>query len=114
MDKRIKNIRMFPVVDNFRKCLIKVGDEVKIVAGADKGKIGKILDFDRKRGKVKVAGINIQTHFHKKTQEGPGKIEKSEGFIDISNVMFLENGLTVRLGKNSEGKRISMKTKKEI
>ncbi|MFN9110877.1 MAG: hypothetical protein ACK5XN_12495, partial [Bacteroidota bacterium] len=73
-----------------------------------------VTDFDRKRGKIKVDGVKIQTHFHKKTQESPGKIEKLEGFIDVSNVMFLENGKTTRLGRNSEGKRISIKTKREV
>ncbi len=105
---------MAPKVDNFRKNLLKVGDEVVIIAGNDKGKIGKIIDFDRKRGKIKVQGVNMQSHFIKKTQEKPGEIKKQEGFIDVSNVMFVEKEKPVKLGKNSDGKRISKKTNKEV
>lgn len=114
MDKRIKNKKMFPKVNNFRKCLIKVGDEVKIIAGNDKGKVGKISEFDRKRGKVKILGINLLTHFIKKNEQQEGKIEQKEGFIDISNVQLVINEKVTRLGKNKEGKRIAIKTKKEV
>lgn len=114
MHKRIKNKKMFPVVSNFKKCLLKVGDEVKVTAGDDKGKKGKITDFDRKRGKIKIEGINMKTHFVKKTEQNDGKIEKHEGFIDVSNVQLLVGEKITRLGKNKDQKRIDVKTKKEV
>jgi large subunit ribosomal protein L24 len=114
MDKRIKIKKMFPKVDNFRKCLLRIGDEVLITTGSEKGKKGKIINFDRKRGKIKVEGIKMLTHFVKKSQETEGGIIKAEGFIDISNVMFLEGDKPVRLGRNSEKKRVSKKTQKEV
>lgn len=116
MNKKIKNKKMFPKVSNFRKCLLKINDEVEIITGSDKGKRGKIIDFDRKRGQIKIAGMNMKTHFIKKNQQTgqPGSIEKLEGFINISNAMFLEDGKPVRLGRNSESKRISKKTNKEV
>ncbi len=114
MNKRIRNKKMFPKVGNFRKCLLKVGDEVIVIAGGDRGKKGKIIDFDRKRGKIKVDGVRIQTHFQKRTQEQAGEIIKKEGFMDISNVMFVENDVPTRLARSVDGKRISVKTKKEI
>lgn len=100
-------------VNNFRKCLLKVGDTVKLIAGADKHKTGKIIDFDRKRGKIKVEGMRMLTHFEKRTKESEGGIFKREGWMDLSNVMFFEDGKTTRLGRK-DGKRISIKTGKEV
>ncbi len=114
MDKRIKNKKLFPHVKNFRKCLLKVGDEVKIITGNEKGQVGKIIDFDRKRGKIKIEGKNLKTHFTKRTQEQPGKMEQKEGFISVSNVQFFENGVITRLARDENRKRISVKTKKEV
>jgi len=109
--KKLKS-RIPPRVENFRKCLLKVGDEVKIITGKHKGETGKIIDFDRKRGRIKIEGKNLLTHFVKKdpARNQAGGIEQKEGYLNISNVMFLEKGKTVRLGKNNDGKRISRKT----
>lgn len=114
MDKKIKLKKMFPKVSNFRKSLLKVGDMVKVISGNHKGEVGKIIDFDRKRGKVKISGINMKTHFIKKEQGREGGLVQSEGFIDVSNVMFFENDSVTRLRRNEEGKRISKKTNKEV
>ena len=38
---------------------VKVGDQVKIIAGKDKGKEGKIIKTLRKEDRVVVEGINI-------------------------------------------------------
>jgi len=100
-------------VNNFRKCLLKVGDEVLLMAGADKKKTGKIIDFDRKRGKIKVQGMRLLTHFEKRTKESAGGMFKREGWMDISNVMFFEDGKATRLGRK-DGKRVSVKTGKEV
>lgn len=114
MDKRIKLKKQFPKVNNFRKCLLKVGDEVQLITGKNKGQTGKIIDFDRKRGLIKVQGMKIMTHFVKKDQQREGGIIKAEGFFDLSNVMFCENGTITRLGRNESGKRVSKKTQQEI
>lgn len=100
-------------LNNFRKCLLKVGDEVMLISGADKRKTGKIIDFDRKRGKIKISGMRMLTHFQKKTKESEGGIFKKEGWMDISNVMFFEDGKTTRL-KRIDGKRVSVNTGKEV
>lgn len=114
MNRRLRNKRMFPKVSNFRKCLLKVNDEVKIIAGNDKGRVGRIVDFDRKRGKIKVEGVRMQTHYIKRTETEAGGMIKKEGFFDVSNVMFLEEGECTRLKRNEAGKRISVKTKNEV
>ena len=66
------------------KLKIKVGDTVKVVAGAEKGKSGSALHIDTKKLKIKVQGVRIQTKHDKK--DG---LKKAEGFIDYSNVKLL-------------------------
>lgn len=73
------------------KCHIKSGDEVVVLAGADKGKRGKIIEVQRAIGRVIVEGIRMQKKHHKKSQTHPqGAIIEREGPIDISNVMLAE------------------------
>ena len=54
---------------------------MEVIAGSEKGKKAKLLEFNRKNLKLRLAGVKIQTHFDKK--EG---IQKKEGWIDYSNV----------------------------
>ena len=63
------------------KLKIKKGDQVKVLAGADKGKKGKVIEVSPSRMKIKVEGVKVMTHFDKK--DG---LKKLEGFIDYSNV----------------------------
>ena len=70
------------------KSTVKKNDIVVVIAGADKGKSGKVLRVDRKAGRVYVEGINIQKKTMRRTQEKPqGGIMDVEGPIDIGNVM---------------------------
>ena len=73
------------------KLKINVGDRVKVIAGADKGRSGAVLALDSGKLKVRVQGIHNQTHFDKK--EG---LFKREGFIDYSNVQLLEKKKAVK------------------
>lgn len=65
---------------------LKKGDEVKIIAGGNKGRTGTILETKASQHKVRVKGVHIQTHYNKKK---PG-FTKQEGFIDWSNVKLLK------------------------
>ena len=67
------------------KLKINVGDRVKVIAGADKGRSGVVLTLDSNKLKVRVQGVCVQTHFDKKK----GQFER-EGFIDYSNIQLLE------------------------
>ena len=67
------------------KLKIKKGSEVKVIAGADKGKTGSVLDVDAKRLKVRVQGVRVQTKLDKKENQ----LIKTEGFIDYSNVQLV-------------------------
>jgi large subunit ribosomal protein L24 len=78
---------------------IKKGDTVRVIAGKDKSKEGKVLDIDRKSGRVLVEGVNIITKHTKATrgQQNGGIIHK-EAMIDISNVMYVHKGKATRIG----------------
>lgn len=67
------------------KLKIKKGDTVQVVAGADKGKKGSVLDLDRTKLKVRVQGVAEKTHYSDK--DGLTKIE---GFINYSNVKLVQ------------------------
>lgn len=74
------------------KVRVKKDDKVKIVAGKDKGKIGKVLKTDRKKARVLVENINkIKRHTRPNAQNRQGGIVEREAPIDLSNVMLLCN-----------------------
>ena len=76
---------------------IKKGDTVKIIAGKDKGKEGKVLAV--KDGKVIVENANMITKHEKPSQANPnGGIIHKEAPIDSSNVMYLHKGKVTRIG----------------
>lgn len=69
---------------------IKKDDKVKIVAGKDKGKIGKVLKIDRKDNRVLVENINmIKRHSRPTAQNRQGGIIEREAPIRLANVMLM-------------------------
>ena len=71
---------------------IKKDDKVKITAGKDKDKIGKVLKVDRKKNRVLVEKINIiKRHTKPNMQNRQGGIIESEAPIDVANVMLMCN-----------------------
>ncbi|MBR6664265.1 MAG: 50S ribosomal protein L24 [Lachnospiraceae bacterium] len=87
---------------------IKKGDNVKVIAGKDKGKEGKVLSVDVKNGKVMVEGVNMITKHAKPSQANPnGGIVQKEATIDISNVMLVVGGKATRVGfEVKDGKKV--------
>jgi len=87
------------------KYRIKKNDQVKVIAGKDKGKTGRVLRVDRERGRVLVEGINIvKKAMRKKRQEDRGGIAEIEASIHISNVMLVtRNGERTRVGMKMDG-----------
>lgn len=73
------------------KYKIKKGDEVKVIAGDDKGKVAKVKAVLPKKGQVIVEGINVAKKAVKPSEkfENGGFINK-EMPIDISNVAKVE------------------------
>ena len=82
---------------------IKKGDTVKVIAGKDKGREGKVTSV--KDGKVIIEGINQVT---KHTQANPqGGIVQKSAPLDISNVMYVSKGKVSRVGfKVEDGKKV--------
>jgi large subunit ribosomal protein L24 len=70
---------------------VKKGDEVVIIAGAEKGKRGRIITVDGHTQRVIVEGARmIKKHMRKSQQYPQGQIVEREGTIHISNVMKAE------------------------
>lgn len=69
---------------------IKINDKVKVVAGKERGKIGKVLKIDRKKNRILIENINIvKRHARPSAQQRQGGIIESEAPIDFSNVMLM-------------------------
>ena len=69
---------------------IKKDDIVKVLAGKDLGKTGKILEIDREKGRVIVEGVALVKKTKKKSNQSPnGAIVDTESSVDISNVMVV-------------------------
>mgnify|MGYP002799465264 CR=1 FL=1 len=81
---------------------IKKGDTVKVIAGKDKDKEGKVLAV--KDGKVLVEGVNMVTkHTKPSAANQQGGIVNKEAPIDASNVMLVVKGKATRVGFKMEG-----------
>lgn len=82
------------------KVKLRKGDNVRIVAGKDKGKEGRILKIDRKNGRVIVEGLNMVKKTMRAQREGEkGSIAEIEAPLHISNVMLLnKKGEPTRVG----------------
>lgn len=65
------------------KLKIKKGEQVQVIAGADKGKKGTVIEVSPKNMKLKIQGVRMQTHY------GKDGLSQKEGFIDYSNVKAL-------------------------
>jgi large subunit ribosomal protein L24 len=104
---------------------IRRDDRVRVIAGKDKGKTGKVLRVEPKKDRVFVEGLNIQKRHQRPrtlrdTQRGGevgGVIEK-EGPIHISNVMLLDpSGAPTRVGivrEDGRRKRIAKRSGEEL
>ena len=83
---------------------IKKGDTVRVIAGKDKDKEGKVIAVDKKDGRVLVEGVNMLTKHTKPSMANQnGGIVHQEGYIDASNVMLLHNGKATRVGFKMDG-----------
>lgn len=84
---------------------LRAGDEVVVIAGNDRGKIGKILSCTDER--VVVEGINVRKkHMKRRAENQPGQIIDIECSIHVSNVKPCVDGrgIKLRTRMNGEGK----------
>ena len=70
---------------------LKVGDEIVVLAGREKGKRGKIMLINRKRNILVAQGVNLIRRFQRRTQENPqgGSLEL-ESPLHLSNVAYYD------------------------
>jgi large subunit ribosomal protein L24 len=75
-----------------QKFHIKRGDQVVVIAGAHKGKAGKVLELRPAKQRAVVEGVAMIKRHLKKSQEHPnGTISEREGSIHVSNLMAKAN-----------------------
>ena len=83
--------KLINFVNKKNKIHVKQGDQVKTIAGIDKGKIGIVTQVLHKTKKVIIKNINTKTKHNKPRQEGEsGTITIIESPIDSSNVMLYD------------------------
>jgi len=99
------------------KLKIRRGDLVRVIAGDDKGKEGRVLEVRLEARRVVVEGVNVVTKHMKPSAGKPnGELRKTEAAIHVSNVALVDpaSGKTTRVGRklNEKGKlqRVSRKT----
>ena len=70
--------------------IIKMGNQVKIITGKNKGKTGEVIEINRKLNMIKVKAINLIKKHQKPTKENKGGIISKESFIHYSNVKNID------------------------
>lgn len=103
-----------------RKKHIKKGDAVKVIAGEDKGRTGKVLHVDQKKNRVIVEGVNmVSKHTKPNAENTQGGILKKEGPVHLSNLMVMDKqGNATKTGRKQDENgniiRYSKKSGEEI
>ncbi len=88
-----------------KRIRIKKNDTVKVIAGRDKGKTGRVIEVDHEKGRVLVEGVQMAK---KHTRPNPqrqikGGIAERESPIHVSNVMLMTStGVATRVGFKTE------------
>lgn len=82
------------------KLRIRSGDTVVVIAGKDKGKIGRVLRVDPAARRVTVEGVRVVKRHQRAVGETPGGIIRKESFLDVSNVALwnAEDSRRVKVG----------------
>jgi len=103
-----------------KKLHIKIGDQVKVMAGESKGKEGRVVEVLHDSNRALVEGLNMVSRHTKPSAQNPdGGIVKKEAPIHISNLMLIDaQGNATRVGRraNKDGKlvRYSKKSGEDI
>ncbi|MEH6407849.1 MAG: 50S ribosomal protein L24 [Leeuwenhoekiella sp.] len=96
------------------KLKIKVGDNVRIIAGDHKGEEGKVQRVLIEKNKALVEGVNMVSKHEKPSASNPqGGIAKKEAPLNISNLSLIDkNGDSTRVGHRMEdGKKVRFSKK---
>ncbi len=98
---------------------VKKNDIVKVIAGKDRGKTGKILKVFPKKERVIIEGVNLVKRHTRPNQQNPqGGIVEKEAPIHVSNVMLVQDNKPSRTGIRilADGSRVrfSKKTGEQV
>ncbi len=93
------------------KCRLKKDDKVKIIAGKDKGKIGKVLKVIPKKERILIENINmVKRHARPSARHKQGGIIEQESPVDWSNVMLMCNKcltpVRIKMQRLEDGKKV--------
>ena len=90
---------------------VKVGDNVRVITGSNKGKEGKVLKVLRKENRVIVDGVNIvKKHVKPNRENESGGILETEAPIHISNIKVATK--EAKKEEKKEAKKVAKETKK--
>lgn len=95
---------------------IRKGDTVKVIAGNDKGKVGKVLKVFPEKNRVIIEGVNlIKRHSRPTPKNRKGGIVEKEGPINASKAMFFDgrSNTVARIGHRilSDAKKVRINKK---
>ena len=100
------------------KLKIKTGDTVKVIAGDEKGKEGKVLRVDREKNRAIVEGVNlVKKHTKSNAQNPQGGIVEKEASIHISNLSLIDpkTKKATRVGfEVKDGKKVRISKKSNV
>ena len=96
------------------KLHIKKGDKVVVIAGANKGATGNVLEVFPAKNRAVVEGVNLRKKHTKPTNENPGGINEIAAPIHLSNLMLVDpkSGEATRVGRRLEGDKLVRYSKK--
>ena len=88
---------------------VKVGDNVKVLTGKDKGKEGRVLYTLRKKDRVVVEGVNIVKKHMK-----PSRMNETGGILEVENPIHVSNVKVLTAKENKKTKEVKeVKTEKK-
>ncbi len=94
-----------------KACRIKKDDKVKVIAGKEKGKIGKVLKVNHKHERVLVENVNfVKCHTKPGAQSRQGGIIEKEAPVHWSNLMLMcdkcINPIRIKMQYLEDGRRV--------
>jgi large subunit ribosomal protein L24 len=97
------------------KLKLKTGDSVRVIAGDQKGKEGKISRVFLDKNRAIVEGVNMVSKHTKPSAQSPqGGIVKKEASLNVSNLALLEDGNVTKVGYRLEdGKKVRFSKKSD-
>lgn len=103
MSKKVQQQKRFAP-----KLKIKKGDKVVVIAGADKGSEGEVLEVFPAKNRAIVEAVNIVKKHSKPTGDNPGGINEIPAPIHISNLKLVDpkSGDATRVGRRVEDGKI--------